>query len=168
MFVLGVSAHLFTISVIKRSIQCQQRKHRRSSPTCQKMSVNESFFNLAPPVDTRRDEDAESEITFITIVLAIVIAWILVALWTRVIENLTFGTLGLNGDSFWHALIIAITITVIFFVVIWVIDKYQLIRGDIEQDVEGLDSPLSSTDNVISGSGPSESNRNGTFIPSNI
>ena len=34
------------------------------------MSLNESFFNLAAPLSTERD--ASSEITFITIVLAIV------------------------------------------------------------------------------------------------
>ena len=94
------------------------------------MSLNDAFFNLAPPTNMTVEEgnvsgsQTNSEVTFITVVLAIVVAWILVALWTRVIENFTFGTLHLNGDSSWHALIVAFTITVIFLVTVWMIDRY--------------------------------------------
>ena len=130
------------------------------------MSVNESFFNLVAPVST--EQDAPSEITFITVVLAIVIAWILVALWTRVIENLAFGTLGLNGDSFWHAFIVAIVFSVIFIIFVWMIDRYRLVPGTLSAEVEGFDSPVTRADEVDNLPGPSEQSRNGNFVPPNM
>ena len=131
------------------------------------MSLNESFFNLAAPISTERDPS--SEITFITIVLAIVIAWILVAVWTRVIENLAFGTLGLNGDSFWHAVIVAIVVTVLFLVFVWVIDQYRIVPGSLTAEVERIDAPIAREDTEIGNlPAPSEKNRNGNFIPPNI
>ena len=128
------------------------------------MSINESFFNFAAPIST--EQDASSEVTFITIVLAIVIAWILVALWVRVIENLAFGAFGLNGDSFWHAFIVAIVFSVIFIVFVWMIDRYRLVPGSLSAEIESIDSPITRAQaDVTQLPGPSENTRNENFIP---
>ena len=130
------------------------------------MSLNEAFFNLAPPTNMSAEEDATSEVTFITVVLAIVVAWILVALWTRVIENITFGTLHLNGDSSWHAFIVAFTVTVIFLVTVWMIDQYGIIPGGLETDIEGIESPVTRAQQVVSNNNRvNDSLRNRVFTP---
>ncbi len=72
---------------------------------------------------------------FITILLAIVIAWILVSLWTRVIENFVFGTLGLIESSTWHAFLLAISVTIIFIVFVWTIDRLGN-NNNIEEEVD--------------------------------
>ena len=133
------------------------------------MSLNEAFFNLAPPTNMEADEDAESEVTFITVVLAIVVAWILVALWTRVIENFTFGTLHLNGDSSWHAFIVAFAVTVIFLVTVWMIDQYGIIPSGLETDIEGLESPVTRARGAIRNNNrANDSLRNQVFTPRSI
>jgi len=136
------------------------------------MSLNDAFFNLAPPTSMTAEEgnvsgsQANSEITFITVVLAIVVSWILVALWTRVIENFTFGTLHLNGDSSWHALIVAFTITVIFLVTVWMIDKYGIIPNGLETEIEGIESPGNADRNAIGNNNlANDSLRNRVFAP---
>ncbi len=137
------------------------------------MSLNDAFFNLAPPTNMTVEEGATNgsqtinEVTFITVVLAIVVAWILVALWTRVIENFTFGTLHLNGDSSWHALIVALTVTVIFLVTVWMIDRYGIIPTGLEAEIEGIDSPTTQGRNtVINNNLANDSRRNQVFTPS--
>lgn len=140
------------------------------------MSLNDAFFNLAPPTNMSVDESTgpkdngssqtNSEVTFITVVLAIVVAWILVALWTRVIENFTFGTLHLNGDSAWHALIVALTVTVVFIVTIWVVDQYGIIPGGLETDIEGIESPATRGREAIRNNNiANDSLRNRSFVP---
>ncbi len=137
------------------------------------MSLNDAFFNLAPPINMTVEEGstsvslANSEITFITVVLAIVVAWILVALWTRVIENFTFGTLRLDGDSSWHALIVALTITVIFLVTVWMIDRYGIIPNGLEAEIEGIDSSTVQGGSTITNNDlANDSRRNQVFTPS--
>ena len=129
-------------------------------------SLNEAFFNLAPPTNMSVDQNASSEVTFITVVLAIVVAWILVALWTRAIENFSFGTLKLDGDSAWHALIVAITVTVVFLVTIWMIDQFGLVPGGLETEIEGIESDeLGGGDFVQNNDRVNISTRNQVFIP---
>ena len=48
--------------------------------------IGDGLNNITP----RSDFQGSSEISFITIVIAIVISWILVALWTRSFENLFY------------------------------------------------------------------------------
>ena len=55
-----------------------------------------------------------AEFPFIEALLAVILAWVLVALWERVIENFAFGTLGLDPESSFHALIVAVVATIIF------------------------------------------------------
>lgn len=64
---------------------------------------------------------------FVVIIFAIIIGWILVSLFQRVLEDFTFSTLGMNSRSTVHALIIALSVSMIFIVFIWMIDEYQII-----------------------------------------
>lgn len=48
----------------------------------------------------------------------ILFSWIMIDLWGRVLDNLSYGTLGLNQNSTYHSLIVAVTVTLIFFVTI--------------------------------------------------
>lgn len=77
-----------------------------------------------------------SESAFISLLFAIIISWILVALWTRTVENFVFGTLGLDGDSTVHSLIVAVALSIIFFMLIWMLDQYDVVIGGIERIVE--------------------------------
>nr|QBK90323.1 MAG: hypothetical protein LCPAC103_00040 [Pithovirus LCPAC103] len=77
-----------------------------------------------------------SESAFISLLFAIIISWILVALWTRTVENFTFGTLGLDGDSTVHSLIVAVAASIIFFMLVWTLDQYDVIIGGIERVIE--------------------------------
>lgn len=63
--------------------------------------------------------DKESYIFFIQVLFAVIVGWILVNLWQRVLDNFTFKTLKLNENSLYHTGIIAITFTVIFFIFLY-------------------------------------------------
>jgi hypothetical protein len=69
-------------------------------------------------------------ISFSTIVLAIVFGWLLVSVYQRVLENLSYETLGLNSRSTLHALIVAILTTIIFITTIWMIDEYEIVSAE--------------------------------------
>lgn len=80
---------------------------------------------------------------FATIVAAIIVGWILVSLWLRVVENFAFQTLGMSSRSTVHALIIAIIATIAFLAFVWVVDEYEIIpstsaSGVVEGATEGL------------------------------
>ena len=96
---------------------------------------------LNPPV-IFRFRTYNTTVVFIIVTLAILIAWLLVALWTRTIENLAYNTLGLDSNSFWHALIIAGSITIIFFATVWVVDQYGLVPGGLEPVVSNVGQPV--------------------------
>jgi len=85
--------------------------------------------NSEAPAMTR----SVSESAFISLLFAIIISWILVALWTRTVENFAFGTLGLNGDSTVDSLIVASAISVIFFFLVWTLDQYDIVIGGLER-----------------------------------
>ena len=80
---------------------------------------------------------------FLIILLAIVVGWILVALWTRVIDNFTYIVLGLDERSAWHAMIVALTVTFIFVIAIGLIDQYNLVPGGVTPDIESQVNPVS-------------------------
>lgn len=83
--------------------------------------------------ETPASKRSVSESAFISLLFAIIISWILVALWTRTVENFAFGTLGLNGDSTVDSLIVASAISVIFFFLVWTLDQYDIIIGGLER-----------------------------------
>jgi len=74
-----------------------------------------------------------------------VIGWIIVALWTRVLDNFTYGFLGLDQNSTWDALLITIPVTIFFIFLINAIDNNKIINsntastssGSIEGGVSG-------------------------------
>lgn len=59
-----------------------------------------------------------SQLTVIEIIIGVVIALILVAFWQRFFENLIFNTFKLNRNSTYQTFIIAVTLTVIFIVIL--------------------------------------------------
>lgn len=73
---------------------------------------------------TKRSE----QINFVTIVLAIIISWIIVAFWTRTLENLFYIKIGFDGESFWQSLLVATLITVFFIGLIFMLQNYSLLR----------------------------------------
>ncbi len=95
---------------------------------------------------------ASSQSIFVTILLAIIVGWILVSLWTRVIENVSFGTLKFNENSAWHSFLIAAGVTAIFVVFVWMIDEYDIVPGGLEGDIEGSEGikSVSFTDDIVS------------------
>jgi hypothetical protein len=112
------------------------------------------FVNTSPAGNNTNNQPNDSEFIFIAIVIAIVIAWVLIALFTRLIENFSFGTLGFNGDSTWHSFLIAFGAIIILLAIIWVEDQYQIIpRGNsstnnlVEQSLAG-GSPFVSTNTL--------------------
>lgn len=55
---------------------------------------------------------------FVSILIIVIISWILIELWLKVLENFAYNTLGMNSSSTWHSLIIAVTITLIFILIL--------------------------------------------------
>ena len=77
---------------------------------------------------------------FVIIAIAITIVWILIALWTRTIENFAFGTLGLSGSSTWHSFIVAIVVSLLFLLFVWIVDINRIIPGGLEDTVAAQSS----------------------------
>lgn len=74
------------------------------------------------------DGDGGLEIvSFFTIVIAIVLGWILVSIFQRLLENLWFQTLHMNPRSTLHSLIIAVVAIFLFVLGIWFIDELQVV-----------------------------------------
>lgn len=73
-----------------------------------------------------------TNLTFVETLFVILLGWILVALWQRLIDNFTFNTLGLNEDSAYHTFIIALVATIIFVIFIFTFPSIQeaFISGD--------------------------------------
>lgn len=63
------------------------------------------------------------DVSFLEILFVIVIGWMLVALWQRALDNFTFTTLGLNRESTYHTIVIAMTITLLFVVFVFLFDS---------------------------------------------
>lgn len=68
------------------------------------------------------------DIGFIEVLFIIVVGWILVALWQRVIDNFTFQTLKLRRESTYDTIIIALTVTLLFIIFVFL---YQGMFSDI-------------------------------------
>ena len=80
------------------------------------------------------------DVNFIEMMFVIVLGWILVALWQRCLDNLSYNTLGLNKDSTYHTFIIALSCTIIFlsFVLSFNTISADLIESDFK---DGLTPP---------------------------
>ena len=79
---------------------------------------------------------------FVVIFMAIIIGWIVVALWTRVIDNFTYNRLKMNKSSTWDSLLIAVGITIFFVGLVWLVDRYKLVEGTLAAEVTGEDDPF--------------------------
>jgi hypothetical protein len=96
--------------------------------------------------DRVRDRDNLSttflvDIRFIEALFIIVLGWILVALWQRFIDNLTFNTLGLNENSAYHTFIIALVATIVFVIFILLFPEIQ--SGFVDSDAGLAPPPIS-------------------------
>ena len=83
---------------------------------------------------------------FIFFLIAVIIGWILVDLWTKVIDNLAYVTLKLKPDSTWHSFIVAGVCSLIFLAYIVIAEP---VGGDVKLQIVGSAtvsalSPLSS------------------------
>lgn len=76
-----------------------------------------------------------TDLTFIDVLLVIIVGWVLVALWSRVVDNITFNYLKLNKDSVYHTLLIAIVTTAIFLVFVFSFDNAM--GNIVEQEISG-------------------------------
>lgn len=76
------------------------------------------------------------DLTAIEFLLVIILAWVLVPLWQRFIDNLSFQTLGLDTDSTYQTFIIALVTTVIFFVFIFAFN--DITAGIIQTEAPSL------------------------------
>jgi len=77
--------------------------------------------------------------SFVELLFVIVLGWILVALWQRWIDNVTFNTFHLNKDSAYQTFIIAVVATTIFTIFVF---SFDTVLGDIvESDFAGGFAP---------------------------
>lgn len=79
---------------------------------------------------------------FTIIFAAIIIGWIIVALWNRVVDNFTYNNLKMDKNSAWDTFLIAIGITIFFIAFVWVIDKYQIVEGTLAKTFTDEDDPV--------------------------
>ena len=91
---------------------------------------------------TSQSRQTTHQTIFTVIFLAIVIGWIIIALWTRVLDNFTYGVLKLEDSSTWDTLLIALVITIIFISLIWVVDEYEITTSPLEEEIESEESPV--------------------------
>lgn len=85
---------------------------------------------------------------FGVLILGIIIGWILVSVFLRVVENFFFETLSMNSRSTFHAIIIAITMYLLFILFVNVIDELQIIPASrvetsLSEATGGLESVTS-------------------------
>lgn len=74
-----------------------------------------------------------SDYNFVDYLFAIVMGWLLVALWQRFVDNLTYRTLRLDKDSTFHTFMIALVTTCIFLTFVFLFDS---ILGNIVESSE--------------------------------
>ncbi len=64
---------------------------------------------------------------FAILIFAILFSWSLVGFWERFLENLFYQTLGFNPDNTWVSLFVAILITCLFLLLVFIIMKSGLV-----------------------------------------
>lgn len=87
------------------------------------------------------------QISYFEFLIAIVLGWILVALWQRAIDNFTFRTLGLSPESTFHTFLIAALFTAIFLLYVF---TFSTGSGDlVETDSLGPIEPVESDQDLM-------------------
>lgn len=66
------------------------------------------------------------DLTIGEVLTAIVIGWILVAIWQRVLDNLAYNYLGMDKSSTYDTVIVALTITISFVIYITMFNLISL------------------------------------------
>lgn len=88
------------------------------------------------------------DVEFAELLFVIILGWILVDLWLRVVDNFTFGTLGLNKDSTLDTLIIALVATIIFIAFIWTFHLVANAESILGTSVASIQAPALFDDEV--------------------
>ena len=105
--------------------------------------------SVVPNFSGRLTDKATTELTFIEVLFTIIIAWILVTLWQRVVDNLMFSTLNLDNRSTYQTFLIAVLWTVIFVVLSFTFNELVsgiLIGGDDDSQFAGnIKGPVNPT-----------------------
>lgn len=84
---------------------------------------------------------------FVTFLIAVIISWILVDLWTKVIDNLAYVTFNMKSSSTLHSFIVAGVCTLIFLSYILIIEpvgsdiRFQMV-GSGAVGVASMATPL--------------------------
>ena len=69
---------------------------------------------------------------FILLFIVIIFSWIIISLWGKVIENFSYITMGMERQSTWNALIIAITITLVFILIVYYMgEKGKMVQNKL-------------------------------------
>lgn len=66
-----------------------------------------------------------AQLSYVEALFGIIIAWVLVALWQRVLENTAYNFFGLNPESAFHAFVVAVAMTIIFLVLIRTVNSFS-------------------------------------------
>ena len=82
--------------------------------------------------------NSSSRDLFIYFIVVIVIAGVLITLWSKAIKNLTYHTLHLDEKSFMVALMMAIIFTIIFFLFIYFVPRPDEGNQDDENLINSL------------------------------
>ncbi len=102
------------------------RPHSRSTN-----AVNSASLQIIPPCNS------SSPISlgyFVVFLIAVIMSWILVDVWTKVIDNLAYVTFKLNATSTWHSFIVASVCTFVFLAYILIAEP---VGGDVKLQIIG-------------------------------
>jgi hypothetical protein len=109
-------------------------------------AVNSASLQIIPPYNS------SSPISlgyFVVFLIAVIMSWILVDVWTKVIDNLAYVTFKLNANSTWHSFIVASICTLVFLAYILVAEpaggdvKLQILGSTTVSTLEPLSSVAS-------------------------
>lgn len=116
-----------SINKLQDSIENLEENNKKFQENNEKYEIlNEEF----PETHCENKETSKTlgYFTFLVILVIIIISWILIELWGKVIENLAYNTFGLNPNSTIHALIVAVVVTLVFLIILYCIDEDNKIR----------------------------------------
>lgn len=73
------------------------------------------------------------------LLIVVILGWILIPIWSRYIDNLSFNTLKLSKDSTYQTFVIALISTALFLVFVYSFDTPQ---GNLIQNTGTFNSPI--------------------------
>lgn len=88
-------------------------------------------------------DTAVAGLDYTEVLFGIIIAWVLVAVWQRVVENLAYNTFRLNPESAFHAFVVAIVMTIIFLTLISSVNSVSrdILVGDTATSTTTVSTP---------------------------